>query len=33
MVECKGQPVNSQEVLYQEAYDRAAQKTENKVVE
>lgn len=33
MVECKGQPVNSQEILYQEAYDRAAQKTENKVVE
>ena len=33
MVECKGQPVNSQEVLSQEAYDRAAQKTENKVVE
>lgn len=33
MVKCKGQPVNSQEVLYQEAYDRAAQKTENKVVE
>ena len=33
MVECKGQPINSQELLYQEAYDRAAQKTENKVVE
>lgn len=33
MVECKGEPIDSQEVLYQEAYDRASQKTENKVVE
>ena len=30
MVECKGKPVNSQELLYQEAYDRAANRTENR---
>ena len=30
MVKCKGEPVNSQEILYQEAYDRAAGKTENR---
>ena len=33
MIKCEGQPCNSQEMLYQEAYDRAAIKTENKVVE
>mgnify|MGYP003166050373 CR=1 FL=1 len=45
MVECKGQPINSQELLYQEAYAKAAvnssinqleaavQQTENKVIE
>lgn len=44
VVECKGQPINSQELLYQEAYAKAAvnssnqleaavQQTENKVVE
>lgn len=30
MVKCKGEPINSQELLYQEAYDRAANKTENR---
>ena len=30
MVECKGEPINSQELLYQEAYDRAANRTENR---
>ena len=42
VVECKGQPINSQELLYQEAYAKAAlgsnqweavQQTENKVIE
>ena len=33
MVKCEGEPVNSQEMLYQQAYDRAAKKTENKVIE
>lgn len=44
VVECKGQPINSQELLYQEAYTKAAvnssnqleaavQQTENKVIE
>lgn len=44
VVECKGQPINSQELLYQEAYVKAAvnssnqleaavQQTENKVIE
>ena len=44
VVECKGQPINSQEILYQEAYAKAAvnssnqleeavQQTENKVIE
>lgn len=44
VVECKGQPINSQELLYQEAYakaavnssnqlEAAAQQTENKVIE
>ena len=33
MIKCEGQPCNSQEMLYQEAYDWAAIKTENKVVE
>lgn len=44
VVECKGQPINSQELLYQEAYAKAAmnssnqleaavQRTENKVIE
>ena len=33
MIKCEGQPCNSQEMLYQEAYDRATIKTENKVVE
>ena len=42
MVECKGQPINSQELLYQEAYakavvinqlEAAVQQTENKVIE
>lgn len=44
MVECKGQPINSQELLYQEAYAKAAmnsvsqleaavQQIENKVIE
>ena len=28
-VKCDGKPVNSQEALYQEAYDRAANRTEN----
>ena len=30
MVECKGEPINSQELLYQEAYDRAVNRTENR---
>ena len=30
MVKCKGEPINSQELLYQEAYDRAANRAENK---
>ena len=29
VVKCDGKPVNSQEALYQEAYDRAANRTEN----
>ena len=44
VVECKGQSINSQELLYQEAYAKAAvnssnqleaavQQTENKVIE
>ena len=33
MLECEGEPRNSQEMLYQQAYDRAAKKTENKVIE
>ena len=33
MIKYEGQPCDSQEMLYQEAYDRAAIKTENKVVE
>ena len=42
VVECKGQPINAQELLYQEAYAKAAlgsnqweavQQTENKVIE
>lgn len=43
VIECKGQPINSQELLYQEAYAKAAlgsnqweaavQQTENKVIE
>ena len=30
MVECKGESINSQELPYQEAYDRAANRTENR---
>ena len=30
MAECNGEPVNSQELLYQEAYDRASTRTENR---
>lgn len=30
MVKCKGEPINSQEILYQTAYDRAAGRAENK---
>ena len=37
VVECKGQPINSQELLYQEAYAKAAMNSvsqlENKVIE
>src|SRR5699024_672616 len=32
-VKCEGEPRNSQELLYQEAYDRAAGRNENKVIE
>ena len=30
LVKCEGEPVNSQEMLYQEAYDRAAERTQAK---
>ena len=33
VVECKGQPINSQELLYQEAYAKAAVNSSNKVIE
>ena len=29
LVKCEGKPINSQEILYQEAYDRAAQRNQN----
>ena len=30
LVKCEGDPVNSQEMLYQEAYDRAAERAQAK---
>lgn len=32
VVECKGQPINSQELLYQEAYAKAAVNSSNQSV-
>ena len=33
LVKCEGEPINSQEVLYQEAYDRAAQRNQGQTGE
>lgn len=33
LVQCEGKPVDSQKILYQEAYDRAAQRNSEQVVE
>ena len=33
LVKCEGEPINSQEILYQHAYDRAAARNVNQVIE